>query len=87
MVLENQEPLNVPSLFELKNQLIQDTESKKLELERRKDAITIVNFGKPHKVIKPLFQKDIVFFPLLFVGVFFLFSLVRYLNKRSAELL
>ncbi|MEJ2584236.1 MAG: hypothetical protein P8Z38_04090, partial [Robiginitalea sp.] len=55
LVLENQEPLNVPSLFQLKNQLIQDTEAKKLELERRKDAITIVNFGKPHKVIKPLF--------------------------------
>ena len=86
LVLENQEPLNVPSLFELKNQLIRDTEAKKLELEQRKNAITIVNFGKPHKVIKPLFQKNIVFFPLVFVGVFLLISLIRYLNRKSSEL-
>jgi hypothetical protein len=87
LVLENQEPLDVPSLFELKNQLIRDTEAKKLELERTKDAITIVNFGKPHKVIKPLYQKNIVFFPLLFVGFFLLISLIRYLNMKAAELL
>ena len=86
LVLENQEPLNVPSLFGLKNELIRDTESRKLELERRKDAITIVNFGKPHKVIKPLFQKNIVFFPLVFVGLFLLISLFRYLNRKAIEL-
>jgi hypothetical protein len=86
LVLENQEPLNIPSLFQLKNQLIQDTESKKLELERRKEAITIVNFGKPHKVIKPLFQKNYVVFPLVFIGGFLLFSLIGYLNRKSSEL-
>ena len=86
LVLENQESLDVPSLFDLKNQLIRDTESKKLELERTKDAITIVNFGKPHKVTKPLFQKNIVFFPLLFIGVFLLVSLIGYLNRKASEL-
>ena len=86
LVLENQEPLNVPSLFELKNQLIRDAESKRLELERLKGAITIVNFGKPHNVIKPLFQKNIVFFPLLFIGVFLLISGLRYLNRKADEL-
>ncbi len=86
LVLENQEPLNIPSLFELKNELIKDTESKKLELERRQEAITVVNFGQPHKVQKPLFQKNIAIIPLIFVGLFFLFSFIRYLNRKSKEM-
>jgi hypothetical protein len=87
LVLENQEPLNVPSLFELKNQLIRDTESKRLELDTKKEAITIVNFGKPHKIIKPLFQKNYVVFPLVFIGGFLLISLILFLNRKSFELL
>lgn len=86
LVLENQEPLNIPSLFELKNELIQDTESKKLELERRQEAITVVNFGQLHKVQKPLFQKNIAIIPIIFVGLFFLFSFIRYLNRKSKEM-
>ncbi len=86
LVLENQEPLNIPSLFSLKNSLIQDTESKKLELERRQDAITVVSFGKPHQVQKPLFQKKIAWVPLVLVGIFFLFSIMKYLNRRAKEL-
>lgn len=86
LILENQEPLDVPSLFTLKNELIRNTESKKLELEIMKDAMTIVSFGKPHKLKKPVFQKNIVFFPLLFVGIFILISLIKYLNRKSGEL-
>ncbi|MCO5724221.1 hypothetical protein [Robiginitalea marina] len=87
LVLENQEPLNVPSLFELKNQLIRDTEAKRLELDMKQEAITIVSFGKPHKVIKPLALKNIVLFPLLFIGGFLVVSMVRYLNRKSMELI
>ncbi len=72
IVLDNEQQLNVPQLFTLKNELIRDTESKKLELERRKDAITIINFGKPQKIIKPLYKKNIILFPLLYIGIFFL---------------
>ncbi len=36
IVLDNEQQLNVPELFTLKNQLIRDTETKKLELEREK---------------------------------------------------
>lgn len=86
LVLENQEPLNVPSLFELKNQLIRDTESKRLELDKKKEAITIVSFGKPHRVIKPLVRKNIVFFPLLFIGGFLVISMVQYLNRKASEM-
>ncbi|MGB5316010.1 MAG: hypothetical protein WBN56_08400 [Robiginitalea sp.] len=84
--LENQESLDVPSLFELKNQLIEDTELKKLELQMTRDPITIVNFGNPHKLDKQLFQKDIIFYPLLFMALFLLISLIRYLNRRTKEL-
>ncbi|NNJ89706.1 MAG: hypothetical protein HKP53_09910 [Eudoraea sp.] len=86
LVLENQEPLNIPSLFDLKNSLIQDTESKKLELERRQEAITIVSFGKPHEVQKDLFAKKIVLLPLILLGLFFLFTFIKYLNKKAKEM-
>jgi hypothetical protein len=86
IVLENEQQLNVPQLFTLKNDLIRDTESKKLELERRKDAITIINFGKPQKIIKPFFKKNIILFPLVYIGIFFLFSFVKYLNKKAMEM-
>ncbi|MBT8179604.1 MAG: hypothetical protein HKP60_10845 [Eudoraea sp.] len=86
LVLENQEPLNIPSLFSLKNNLIQDTESKKLELERRQEAITVVNFGQAHKVQKPLFQKNVAIIPLTFVGLFFVFSFLHYLNRKAKEM-
>ncbi len=86
IVLDNEQQLNVPELFTLKNDLIRDTESKKLELERRKDAITIINFGKPQKIIKPLYKKNIFLFPLIYIGIFFLFSFLRYLNKKALEM-
>ena len=86
LVLENQEPLNIPSLFQLKNVLIKDTEVKKLELERRKEAITVVSFGKPHKVQKPIFRENIALIPLIFVGLFFLLSFIRLLNRKAKEM-
>ncbi|NNJ89038.1 MAG: hypothetical protein HKP53_06525 [Eudoraea sp.] len=86
IVLDNEQQLNVPQLFTLKNDLIRDTESKKIELERRKDAITIINFGKPQEIIKSIYKKNIVLFPLIFIGIFFLFSFLKYLNKRAMEM-
>ncbi|WP_445386356.1 hypothetical protein ACT6NV_06040 [Robiginitalea sp. IMCC44478] len=86
LVLENEEPLNIPSLFDLKNELIKDTERKKLELKQKQEAITIVNFGKPYRVMKPLFQKNIVLFPLIFIGFFLLITLLKYLNRKSKEM-
>lgn len=86
ITLNNEQQLNVPQLFSLKNQLIRDTEAKKLELEGRKEAITIINFGKPQKVLKPLYKKNIFLFPLLFTGIFFLFAFLKYLNKKAMEI-
>lgn len=86
LILENQEPLDIPSLFRLKTQLIKDIEEKRLELEREQEPITVVSFGKPHKVTKSLFRQNLILFPLLFLGAFLLVSLLRYLNRKAAEL-
>lgn len=87
IVLDNQETVNITGLFSLKNSLIQDIESKNLELEQRTDPIKIINFGKPQQVQKAFFGKKIVLIPLVFVGFFFLFSILKYLNKKSGEML
>lgn len=86
LILENQEPLDIPSLFNLKRQLIREIESKKIELKKRTDAVTIINFGKPYKLIKPLYKKNVFLFPLLFIGVFFLISFMKYLNKKALQM-
>ncbi len=84
--LENQESLDIPSLFRLKNQLIEDTELKKLEIQMTRDPITIVNFGNPHKIDKLLLQKNIILFPGVFIGLFLLFSALQFLNRKAIEL-
>ena len=86
LILDNEQQLNIPGLFNLKNQIIRDTEAKRLELERGKDAITIINFGKTQKVIKPLYKKNIILFPFLFTGLFFVISFIKYLNKKAIEM-
>lgn len=86
LVLESQEPLDVPSLFEMKNQLIRDSESKRLELIQREEAIRVLNFGKPQKVQKPIFGNWLVLLPLTFVGLFLLVAFLRHLNRKASEL-
>ncbi len=86
IVLDNQETVNITGLFGLKNSLIQNIESKNLELEQRTDPIKIINFGKPQEVQKAFFGKKIVLIPMVFVGLFFFFSFLKYLNKKSLDL-
>jgi hypothetical protein len=86
IVLDTEERLNIKGLFDLKNDLIKDIEAKRVELKKQTDAIRVINFGKPHEVIKPFFGKKLVLLPLLFVGAFFLWSIIKYLNKKASEL-
>ncbi|MGB5668837.1 MAG: hypothetical protein WBM53_18520 [Maribacter sp.] len=86
IVLDNQETVNITGLFDLKNKLIQDIESKNLELEQRTEPIKIINFGKPQQVQKVFFGKNIVLIPLVFVGLFFFFSFLRFLNRKALHL-
>lgn len=86
IVLDNQETVNITGLFGLKNGLIRDIESKNLELEKQTDPIKIINFGKPQQIMKPLFRKNIILFPIVLISIFFLFSIIEYLNRRVLEL-
>lgn len=86
LVLDNTELLDVPSLFMLKNELVMESEAKRMEYEMKQEPITIINFGQPHLVNKPLIQNKLVAFPSLFVGIFLLVSMVRYLNRKAEEL-
>ncbi|MBD1260020.1 hypothetical protein HZY62_05430 [Maribacter polysiphoniae] len=85
IVLDNQETVNITGLFDLKNSLIKDIESKNLELAERTDPIKIINFGKPQEVIKAFFGKNIILIPLILVGLFFLGSFLKFLNKKASN--
>lgn len=87
IVLDNQEQMNITDLFEYKNLLIKDIETKKLELEERAEPVSIINFGKSQVVQKSFFGKNIILIPLVFLVIFFLVSFLVYLNKKSKEIL
>lgn len=86
LVLQNEESLNVPSLLGLKSRLIADIETKKMELKQLTSPIGVINFGKPHQVSKPFFGKKIILIPIVLVSLFFLISILRYLNRKAAEI-
>lgn len=85
IVLDNQERINITGLFNLKNSLIKDIETKKIELKQRTEAIKVINFGKPQEVQKKVYGKNIVMIPLILLGGFFLTSVLLYLNKKSKQ--
>ncbi|UJH69049.1 hypothetical protein [Allomuricauda sp. SCSIO 65647] len=86
IILDNEEQMDIRRLFDLKNDLIKDTESKKVELKQRTEAIRIINYGRPQEVIKPFFGKELVLLPLVLIGLFFLWSVIKYLNQKANEL-
>ncbi|TXN37632.1 hypothetical protein FVB32_04910 [Flagellimonas hymeniacidonis] len=86
IVLDNNEKMNVTGLFSLKNQLIKNTEQKKIEVKEQKQAINIINLGNVQRVKRTLFSKATVLVPGFLVGLFFAFSAIRFLNKKAFEL-
>ncbi len=82
-VLDNQERVNITGLFELKNTLIQDIEHKNMELKKNTEAIKVINFGNTQQVQKSFFGKNIVIIPVILVGLFFVISTIRHLNKLA----
>ncbi len=86
LVLSAEEQLDVTGLLNLKNFLLGDIGRKKLELQTNKNPINIIHFGMPQEVQKPLLGKKVVFLPLLLVGLYLLWSIGRYLNRKSGEL-
>ena len=85
IILDNEKQLDIAELFKLKNSLIRDTERKKMELQEQKDAISIIYFGEPHVVQKSFFGEKIVLIPLILIAIFFFIDILKYLNKKAAE--
>ena len=86
IVLDNKETVNITGLFQLKNTLIEDIERKKIELEDRTEVIKVINFGKSQPIQKSTFSKWIISLPLLLIALFFLASLLKFLNRKALEL-
>ncbi|MDH3697150.1 MAG: hypothetical protein OEQ81_00695 [Flavobacteriaceae bacterium] len=87
LVISEEEELDIPQLFTLKNTLITQSEFKRVELQQRTAPLGIVNFGQSQLVKIPLFGKSIFLIPLIFIGIFILIDIIKYLNKKSRELL
>ncbi|SEL83549.1 hypothetical protein SAMN04488008_10616 [Maribacter orientalis] len=86
IVLDNQEQVNIADIFEYKTGLIRDIETKKLELIERTEPVSIINLGQPQEEHKSFFGKNIVLIPFIFILVFFIISILLFLNKKSKTL-
>tara|TARA_R110000744_G_scaffold378032_1_gene493662 strand:+ start:589 stop:1584 length:996 start_codon:yes stop_codon:yes gene_type:complete len=86
IVLDNQEQVNIADIFEYKTGLIRDIETKKLELEERTVPVSIINLGQPQVEQKSFFGESLVLIPIIFVSVFFILSVLVYLNKKSKSI-
>ncbi|WP_405411548.1 hypothetical protein [Maribacter sp. Asnod1-A12] len=87
IVLDNQEQVNIADIFEYKTKLIRDIETKKLELEEQTLPVSIINLGQPQVEQKSFFGKSIVLIPIIFISVFFILSVLLYLNKKAKIIL
>ncbi len=86
IILDNEKQMNITELFELKSNLIRDIERKKIELQEQKDAISIIYFGESHLEQNSFFGKKIILLPLIFISIFFLIDIIKYLNRKSSEI-
>jgi len=86
VVLEGENGLNMPTLLLFKSRLAKENEVKQVELIEQKTAVSILNLGKTHVVKKPFFNKNIVLIPILLLSLFFMISLISYMNRKSIEI-
>jgi len=87
LLLDSENSLNIPNLLSLKNRLIRETEDKRFAMLEQADFVSIQNFGKTQPVKKSLLGKNLVLFPSILLGAFFLLSMILYMNKKAKELL
>ena len=87
ILLDNEKPIDITGLLQLKNRLIQNIELKKMELMEQKEPISILNIGKPQKVSKAFFGKRLVLFPVVLLGLFFSWELLTEINRKARTVL
>ena len=86
ILFDKERSLDVPGLLGLKNRLVKEIEKKQMELVEQKDAINIINLGKTQVVKKQFLNKSLLLLPLILVGLFLFWSLLKFLNRKSKEL-
>lgn len=86
IVFDTEKGLDVTSLLSLKNGLIKQIGDKQIELVQQKDAVNIINLGKTQEVKNQFLNKSLFLLPLVFLGLFFLWALLKYLNKKALSL-
>lgn len=86
VMLGGEQGLNIPSLFNLKNILIQNTALNKITIKQEQNIVQILNFGQPQEVEKSFFGYSLILIPTILIGLFFTWSILKFLNKKSLEL-
>ncbi len=86
VIIEKESALNLPSLFEMKNNLLKEIEEKELELAQQTDILTIQNFGDNQVVKKSFFNQTYFLIPSLLIFGYLLISFFQYLERRSKRL-
>ncbi|RKR14782.1 hypothetical protein CLV91_0861 [Maribacter vaceletii] len=87
VLLGGEEGLDIPQLLNLKNKLIETTGTNKLEIKEQQETIKILNFGGPQQIKQAFFTKGLVLIPSILIFLFFVWSFIKYLNKKTKELL
>ncbi len=86
IVFGTEEKSEVGELLILKDKLIKDIELSKLQVYEKQTSIRILNLGRPQQVKKSILGKNIVLFPTIFIGAFFLWSILLYFNRKAKDL-
>ena len=86
VLLGGEEGLNIPQLLNLKNDLIESTANNKLLKREYKETIKILSFGGSQLTKQKFLKNGIVLIPTILIGLFFIWSFVKFLNKKSKEL-
>ncbi|MFS4446096.1 hypothetical protein [Maribacter sp. 2307UL18-2] len=84
--MEKENTLNVPSLLSLKDRLLKEIETKRLEVAQQTGVLSILNFGKTQQVTKSFFNQPHFLIPTLLVIGFILLSFFRYLDGKAKEI-
>ncbi|WP_299431016.1 hypothetical protein [uncultured Maribacter sp.] len=87
VLLGGEEGLNIPQLLNLKNNLIENTATNKLLKREYKETIKILSFGGAQQIKKEFFTAKLTLIPTILIGLFFIWSLLKFLNKKTKELL
>ncbi len=84
--MEKENTLNVPSLLNLKDELLKEIEDKRLEVAQQTGVLSILNFGKTQQVTKSFFNQTYFLIPTILVVGFILLSFFKYLERKAKEI-